>query len=84
MNGNTDKCEDCLYFSYREHVPESEWKSRPFDPPDGYCRKIFPRGYVGAGKPGGNVFHGKMRCFQFEKKEDVGDQLKIGDDDGTD
>ena len=63
--------EHCAYFSWREHIPEQELRSHTYDPPDGYCSKIFPRGYVGAGKPGGNCYHGKMRCFQFEPKEET-------------
>lgn len=65
-----EKCESCVYFSWRETVSDAEIRSHPYDPPDGCCSKIFPRGYVGAGKPGGNVFHGKLRCFQYEPKEE--------------
>lgn len=69
-------CEDCFWFSWREHVPLAD--QRPFGQHlDGYCSKIFPRGYVGAGKPGGNVYHGKNACFQYRPKEEETDQLSI-------
>ena len=64
-----EKCKDCKYFSWRDHVPENEMKR--YAPPDGYCGKIFPRGYAGAGKPGGTVFHGKPACFQYEPREEL-------------
>lgn len=64
MNGNLDKCFECKYFSWRDTVPEKDCKM--YWPLDGYCSKIFPRGYVGAGKPGGAVHHSKPACFQFE------------------
>lgn len=77
MSGNTmDKCKDCAYFSWREHVPPSD--QRPFGQHlDGYCSKIFPRGYVGAGKPGGNAWHGKMHCFQFEGAHEKGKEKGV-------
>ena len=67
MNGFTDKCVDCTYFSWRDYVPDKDMQR--YDPPDGYCAKVFPRGYAGAGKPGGNVYHLKRACFQFEGKD---------------
>lgn len=65
MNRNRDRCQDCRYFSWRDHVPQEDQRPCGQDL-DGWCSKIFPRGYVGAGKPGGKVWHGKPKCFQFE------------------
>lgn len=71
MSRNRDRCRDCRYFSYRESVPIAD--QRPFGQHlDGWCSKIFPRGYVGAGKPGGKVWNGKNKCFQFEEREEDG------------
>ena len=61
-------CKNCKYCQERSYTQE-EKLLRPYDPPDGYCTKIFPRGYVGAGKPGGKVNRNKRACFQFEPKE---------------
>lgn len=67
---NLPRCRDCEHFSYRDSIPKSDL--RPFGQSlDGYCNKIFPRGYVGAGKPGGPVWSGKDRCFQFTEKEET-------------
>lgn len=69
----TANCADCLYFSWRDHVPQEDlrmWGQNL----DGWFRKVFPRGYVGAGKPGGKVYHGKNACFQYEPREEP-DQL---------
>lgn len=56
MSRNRDRCRDCTYFSYRDHVPQAD--QRPFGQHlDGWCSKIFPRGYVGAGKPGNVTCH---------------------------
>ena len=66
----TANCQDCAYFSWRDHVPLAD--QRLFGQHlDGYCSKIFPRGYVGAGKPGGNVYHGKSACFQYRPKNEM-------------
>lgn len=74
MNRNRDRCRDCRYFSYRESVPLAD--QRPFGQHlDGWCSKIFPRGYVGAGKPGGKVWSGKNRCFQFAPAKEDDDQI---------
>ena len=71
MGRGIENCADCRYFSYRESVPLAD--QRLFGQHlDGWCSKIFPRGYIGAGKPGGKVWHGKMHCFQFEEREDDG------------
>lgn len=82
MNGNNDKCVECIYFSWRDDMTDAERFGRPYDPPDGMCRKIFGKGYVGGKKPH-KVFHGQMRCFQFEPKEQ--DQLELTevDDENT-
>ena len=64
MDRVTAKCKDCIYCEDRDYTKQ-ERESRPYDPPDGYCTKIFPRGYVGAGKPGGPIYKGKSTCFQF-------------------
>lgn len=69
------KCRDCKYFSFRDHVPLMD--QRPFGQHlDGWCSKIFPRGYVGAGKPGGKRYHGDTPCFQYEWR---GDQENLFD-----
>ncbi len=77
-----DRCRECLYFSWRDHVPLAD--QRPFGQHlDGYCRKIFPRGYVGAGKPGGNVWSGKSACFQFEPREQDPEQIRMEEGNGA-
>lgn len=69
MDRTTAKCVNCRYFSFREYGKED---CRPFGQNlDGYCNKVFPRGYVGSGKPGGKRWHGSHTCFQFELKEDT-------------
>lgn len=73
---NRDRCRDCRYFSYRESVPLAD--QRPFGQHlDGWCSKIFPRGYVGAGKPGGKVWSGKNRCFQFAPATEDDEQMTL-------
>lgn len=70
--GGLDRCEDCVWFSWRDNVPQEDqrlWGQHL----DGWCSKIFPHGYLGAGKPGGKVWHGKNACFQFEARD--ADQL---------
>ena len=70
MDRVTAKCKDCVYFSFREYGKEDQ---RPFGQDlDGWCAKVFPRGYVGAGKPGGKRWHGSGTCFQFELRKDEG------------
>lgn len=74
MDRVTAKCENCVYFEYREYGKED---ARPFGRNlDGWCSKIFPRGYVGAGKPGGKRFHGEPTCFQFELRPEA-EQMKM-------
>ncbi len=68
MDRGSYKCIDCIYFSPRE-CTEKERQERPYDPPDGWCNKIFPRGYVGAGKPGGKIHRYQSSCFQFEAQD---------------
>lgn len=79
MSDITKRCRECRYFSYRESVPLAD--QRPWGQHlDGWCSKIFPRGYVGAGKPGGKVWSGKNVCFQFaerEAKEEDAGQLSL-------
>ena len=68
MNGFTDKCKDCRFFSWRDYVPERErigYATR-----DGHCSKVFPRGYSGKGREGGPVRRMQAACFQFEEGED--------------
>ena len=68
MKGFTDKCKDCRFFSLRDYVPERErigYATR-----DGYCSKVFPRGYAGKGREGGPVRRMQAACFQFEEGED--------------
>lgn len=66
INGNHAKCKDCEYFSFRD-VPANE-KLDKFNPMDGWCSKVVPRGYTGAGKENGKVYSGQMHCFRFELK----------------
>lgn len=68
MDRVTAKCKNCVYFEYRD-VPETIRRKDYFFIKDGYCTKIFPRGYVGAGKPGGWRCSHENTCFQFELKE---------------
>jgi len=76
MDRVTAKCKNCVYFEYREYGKEYV---RPFGRNlDGWCNKIFPRGYVGAGKPGGKRFHGEATCFQFELREEPAQQTMWG------
>lgn len=64
-----NKCKTCLYFDTRD-VPEIVRRNYGnYAIPDGYCTKIFPRGYTGAGKEGGYVSQYKMACFQYERRE---------------
>ena len=65
-----ETCRECKYFSFCDAPKEKTVYDYPTQRKDGYCSKIFPRGYIGSGKPGGYVFNGKLRCFQFEGKED--------------
>ncbi len=72
MDRTTAKCKDCVYFSFRDYGKED---LRPFGQNmDGWCGKIFPRGYIGAGKPGGKTWHGKTPCFQFELRDNNGQE----------
>lgn len=64
-----EKCEECAFFTWRTDLSDQEIKTNPYNPPDGMCNKIFPRGYVGGKKPH-KVYHGQMRCFQFEERND--------------
>lgn len=76
MKRDRDRCRDCRYFSYRDHIPQED--QRPWGQDlDGWCSKIFPRGYVGAGKPGGKVWSGKNRCFQFAPATEDDDQMTL-------
>lgn len=66
MNGFSDMCKDCKYFDPCDVPKEATVHDYPTQKKDGFCHKIFPRGYVGAGKPGGYVYSRKAACFQFE------------------
>lgn len=68
MKGS-EKCRDCCYYSPCDVPKEATAYDYPTQRKDGWCSKVFPRGYLGAGKPGGYVFSGKSHCFQFEQKE---------------
>lgn len=65
MNGFTDKCKDCKYFSYYSFSEEElrKWRGEKID---GICSKHFPRGYVGRKPPHPKYSH-SLRCFQFEE-----------------
>ena len=65
MRGN-EKCYECKYFT-RCDVPKEKKGLRN----DGYCSKVFPRGYTNAGKPGGYKYSGDAHCFQFEEELNV-------------
>lgn len=69
MDRVTAKCRNCIYFEYKD-VPKRVRDGWIYFPPDGYCNKIFPRGYIGAGKPGGWRCGYSPTCFQFELKEE--------------
>ena len=66
----TETCRECKWYKECNVPKEATAHDYPTQKKDGFCHKIFPRGYVGAGKPGGYVFSGKHHCFQFERRED--------------
>ena len=66
VNGFSDMCKDCKHFEPCDVPKEATVHDYPTQKKDGFCHKIFPRGYVGAGKPGGYVYSRKAACFQFE------------------
>lgn len=66
MNGFTDKCKDCRFFSFTDVPKEATVHDYPTHKKDGWCRKVIPRGYTNAGHEGGYRWHGQSRCFQFE------------------
>lgn len=64
------KCRNCKYFQEVQDIPKDVFnKYGPYDKPDGWCSKIFPRGYVGAGKAGGWKRGNCNGCFQYEEAE---------------
>lgn len=65
-----EKCRECFYFEPCDVPKEKTAGDYPTQRKDGFCHKKFPRGYIGAGKPGGYVFSGKNRCFQFEPRKE--------------
>lgn len=69
MRGN-EKCRECKHFTFCDVPKELTAMDYPPQRKDGYCHKIFPRGYVGAGKPGGYRWSGDHHCFQFEAREE--------------
>lgn len=64
-----EKCRECKWFSFTDVPKEKTAHDYATQRKDGWCSKVFPRGYIGARKPGGYVFSGKLHCFQFEKGE---------------
>lgn len=72
MNGFTDKCFECKYFSYVDKAafnlePKKYGRFR-----DGLCNKVFPRGYTNSGKKGPWIkWSGQAACFQFEPKDNI-------------
>jgi len=73
------KCRDCKYFEFRSY-PDQEHLA-PWERIDGWCRKIFPRGYVGAGKPGGKKRSVDRACFQFDEADVIELQLPMEEGD---
>lgn len=69
IDSNPAKCKDCKYFSFRYLAPHEELDR--FNPKDGWCSRIVPRGHTGAGKENGKVYSGQMHCFGFELKEEI-------------
>lgn len=65
-----ETCGECSYFKFCDVPKEKTVNDYPTQRKDGFCEKKFPRGYIGAGKPGGYMYSGKLHCFQFERRED--------------
>lgn len=65
-----ETCKECKYFIPCDVPKEATLHDYPTQRKDGFCHKVFPRGYTNAGKKGGYCWHGKHRCFQFEAKPD--------------
>ena len=79
VNGNFARCKHCIY--YEEQPVQKEKQNGPYvypgEEPDGFCNRIFPRGYTNAGKPGGYVWSGKHACWLIELKKEY---RPIGED----
>lgn len=70
MRGD-ETCRECKFYAPSDVPKEATAHDYPTQRKDGFCHKVFPRGYIGAGKPGGYVFSGKHHCFQFEIAEET-------------
>lgn len=69
MIGN-EKCRDCRYFSYCDVPVNVTRNDYPTQKRNGFCSKVFPRGYTNAGKHGGYKWSGQAYCFEFEQNGD--------------
>lgn len=75
-----EKCAECKWFRYTDVPKEKTAHDYPTQRKDGWCSKVFPKGYLGAGKEGGYCFSGKLRCFQFDKRDES--QINLFDQKG--
>ena len=67
INGNSAKCYQCKFFAYRIDAPTR--KDLIFNKPDGWCSKVFPRGYTNSGRENGWVYSLKSACNLFERND---------------